>query len=137
MLLRLFLLFTVVPIVELYLLLVLGRHVGFLPTVALVLFTGALGAWLARSQGLATLNEIRTQQSMGRLPTTALVDGLLILIAGAVLLTPGLLTDLAGFFLLVPQGRRWIRATVQRKLEESIRRGQGRVVIIQDHKPPL
>lgn len=135
MLFRLFLLFTVVPILELYFLLVLGRHVGFLPTVGLVIFTGALGAWLARSQGLATLNEIRTQQSMGRMPATAMVDGLLILIAGAVLLTPGLLTDLAGFFLLIPQGRRWIRAAVQKKLADSMRRGQNQVVIIHPQDP--
>lgn len=130
MLLRLFLLFTVIPIVELYLLLVLGRYVGFLPTVGLVLFTGALGAWLARSQGLATWDEIRTQQAHGRLPAEALVDGLLILIAGAVLLTPGLLTDVAGFSLLVPQGRRFIRQAVRRKLEASMKRGQAQVVII-------
>ena len=134
MLLRLFLLFTLIPMIELYLLLQLGKHMGLLPTVGLVIFTGALGAWLARTQGLNTLKEIRTQQAHGQMPTSALVDGLLILIAGAVLLTPGLLTDFAGFFLLIPQGRRLIRQTVKKRIAESMRQGHSRVVILND--PP-
>ena len=118
MLLRLFLLFTVIPITELYLLLQLGRFMGPLPTLALVLTTGALGAWLARGQGLAVLGELRTEFNAGRLPTNALIDGLLVLMAGAVLLTPGLLTDVAGFLLLLPPGRRQVR----RFLVERFRR---------------
>ena len=93
---RLLLLFTVVPIVELLLLIELGRHIGLAPTLAIVLGTGVLGAALARWQGLATLRQVQTEMDAGRLPTGPLVDGLLILVAGAVLLTPGLLTDLAG-----------------------------------------
>ncbi len=137
MLLRLFLLFTIIPVVELYLLLQLGRWMGPIPTLGLVLFTGALGAWLARSQGLATWTQIQIQQAQGRLPTTALVDGLLILIAGAVLLTPGLLTDLFGFFLLIPAGRKVIRAAVRRRFEAKIQsRRPGQVVIVDDFRPP-
>ena len=132
MLFRLFLLFTVIPMIELYLLLTLGRYMGFTATVALVVLTGALGAWLARSQGLATLTEIRQQQAMGRMPAAALVDGLLILIAGAVLLTPGLLTDLAGFFLLIPAGRALIRNTVRQRIEAKINQGQAQVIIVED-----
>ena len=137
MLLRLFLLFTVVPVVELYLLLQLGRWMGPVPTLALVLLTGALGAWLARSQGLATWSQIQRQQAMGKLPAAALVDGLLILIAGAVLLTPGLLTDLFGFFLLIPAGRKVIREALRRRFEAKLKSKQtGRVVIIEDVRPP-
>ncbi len=137
MLLRLFLLFTIVPVVELYLLLQLGRWMGPIPTLALVLLTGALGAWLARSQGLAAWTQIQRQQAMGKLPAAALVDGLLILIAGAVLLTPGLLTDLFGFFLLIPAGRKIIREALRRRFEAKIQKRQtGRVVIIDDVQPP-
>lgn len=134
MLVRLFFLFTAVPLVELYFLLWMARQMGFAATLGLVLFTGALGAWLARSQGLATLKAIRAEHAHGRLPAGHLVDGLLILIAGAVLLTPGLLTDLAGFFLLIPAGRRLIRDAVRRSIEAKIKQGkaQGRVIVV-DH----
>ncbi len=109
MFLRLLFLFTVVPLIELFILVRLGSTVGFLPTLALVLLTGALGAWLARQQGLRTLGRLREDLAAGRMPTEALVEGVLILLAGAVLLTPGLLTDLAGFALLAPPLRRQIR----------------------------
>ncbi|MEM9557702.1 MAG: FxsA family protein [Acidobacteriota bacterium] len=112
MFLRLLALFTLVPLAELYVLIALGRRVGLVPTLLLVLFTGVLGAWLARSQGVAAFNKVRTELAAGRLPAAAMVDGLLILLAGAVLLTPGLLTDLAGFFLLVPEGRALVRKSL-------------------------
>nr|XP_061810477.1 UPF0716 protein YtzA-like [Nerophis lumbriciformis] len=118
MFLRLLLLFTLVPLTELLLLVELGRRMGPLPTVALVLITGALGAWLARRQGLRVLSEIRREQTAGRLPAAALVDGLLVLVAGAVLLTPGLLTDLFGFALLIPQ----VRAAVRQRLRAAFGR---------------
>lgn len=113
---RLLLLFTVVPALELILLIQLGRHVGFWPTAALVLGTGVVGAWLARREGIKVLRAVSTEMAEGRMPTDHLLDGLLILIAGAVLLTPGLLTDAAGFILLIPGGRRMIR----RILSEAI-----------------
>ena len=137
MLARLFLLFTLIPLVELYLLLWLGRLMGLMPTLGMILFTGALGAWLARSQGLATWTEIQRQQAQGKMPTTALVDGLLILIAGAVLLTPGLLTDVAGFFLLIPAGRAMIRGALYRRLEAKVkvqRRQSPQVIIVDDFR---
>jgi len=123
---RLLLLFTLVPLSELFLLVELGRRLGTWPTIALVLATGALGAWLARRQGLRVLAEIRAEQAAGRLPTAALVDGLLVLVAGAVLLTPGLLTDLCGFALLVPA----IRGAIRRRLSTAFGR---RIQII---RPP-
>ena len=109
---RLLLLFTIVPLVELYLLIKLGSVVGVALTVALVVFTGALGAWLARVQGLSVLKRLSTDFGEGRLPTDAVIDGLLILVAGAVLLTPGLLTDALGFLLLVPRSRAVVRKVV-------------------------
>ena len=135
MFLRLLLLFTVVPLVELFLLIEIGRWVGPLPTVALVLFTGALGAWLARRQGLATFQRVQREMAAGQMPTEALLDGLMILLAGAVLLTPGLLTDLAGFFLLVPAGRRQIRQAVRRIFESRLQT-TSRVVVLRPGDDP-
>ena len=112
MFLRLLLLFTVVPLVELFLLVKLGTVVGVGPTIGLVIFTGVLGAWLARQQGLGVLRRLRVELAEGRLPAGALIDGLLILVAGAVLLTPGLLTDALGFVLLVPPTRAVVRRIV-------------------------
>jgi UPF0716 protein FxsA len=117
MFLRLLLLFTVVPLVELFLLVKLGTVIGIGPTVLIVICTGVLGAWLARWQGLGVLRRVSDDLAQGRLPADALIDGLLILIAGAVLLTPGLITDALGFMLLVPQGRAVVRRTVASRLE--------------------
>ena len=106
---RLLLLLTVVPFVELMILLEVGRVIGVFPTLLIIIITGILGATLARIQGLSTLNRIRAEMHEGRLPADAMIDGLLILAAALVLLTPGFLTDLVGFFLLIPFGRSMIR----------------------------
>jgi UPF0716 protein FxsA len=116
MFIRLLLLFTVVPLVELFLLVKLGAVIGIGATVLIVISTGVLGAWLARWQGLGVLRRLSEDLNQGRLPADALIDGLLILIAGAVLLTPGLITDALGFFLLVPQGRAVVRKAVAARL---------------------
>lgn len=121
MFLRLAVLFVAVPMVELSLLLWIGRHVGVLPTIALIFTTGVLGAALARSQGLRTWRRFQLAVHAGRTPHRELVDGLLILVAGAVLLTPGLLTDLAGFVLLVPPARRRIATVLGRRLARNLR----------------
>jgi UPF0716 protein FxsA len=110
--LRLLLLFTLVPLVELYLLIRIGGVIGVVPTIAIVVVTGALGAALARRQGLGVLRRLQEDLAGGRPPTDALIDGLLILVAGAMLLTPGLITDAAGFLLLVPAGRKVVRRAV-------------------------
>lgn len=115
--LRLLLLFTTVPLVELALLLWIGARIGVLATVGLILLTGVLGAALARHQGLATWDRFQRALAAGRLPARELVEGLLILVAGAVLLTPGVLTDAAGFLLLVPPVRRWIVRRAEVRLQ--------------------
>jgi UPF0716 protein FxsA len=124
---RLALLFVLVPLVELFVLIQLGRVVGLLPTVLVVLFTGALGAALARSQGLRTIAEAQREMAAGRLPGRALMDGLAILVGGALLLTPGLLTDLFGFLLLVPPTRRALQAQARRWWESRILDGSIQV----------
>ena len=130
MFLRLLALFTIVPLVELGLLIQLGRWMGVVPTVLLVFGTGVLGAALARSQGLRTLRRFQEETGRGNLPTDAIFDGVLILIAGAVLLTPGILTDLLGFTLLVPASR----AVVRRVVGERLRRRVEPNVLVVDYE---
>lgn len=134
MFIRLLLLFTVVPLVELFLLLVIGRLIGAFATIALVVVTGILGAWLAKSQGLRTWARVRSELHSGRIPTEALLDGLLIFIAGAVLLTPGILTDLLGFALLTPAGRRAVRQVVAQRMRRFTEPSDSRVIIIDDYR---
>lgn len=131
MFLRLFLLFTLIPLLELYLLIRIGEVVGVWPTVALVVLTGALGAALTRIQGLRVLRRVQDQWGQGRVPTEELLDGLLILIAGAVLLTPGLITDGLGFFLLSPPGRRVIRQTISRAASRRFGSSQPGVIDVE------
>lgn len=125
---RLALLFVVVPILELILLIQVGRWVGLLPTLLLVVATGVTGAWLARAEGVRVFFRFQEELGAGRLPGQALLDGFAVLVGGAFLLTPGILTDVAGFALLVPFSRRWIQKRLKRGLEAAIRDGSVRVV---------
>lgn len=117
----LLLLFTVVPVVELYLLLEVGRRLGAGPTLALVLLTGLVGAWVARLQGVAALRRIQADLAQGQPPGRALLEGALILVAAVLLVTPGVLTDAVGLLLLLPPTRalaaravaRWASGRVQ------------------------
>jgi UPF0716 protein FxsA len=106
----LFLLFTVVPVVELALLVWLGGQTVWWLPVLLVIADGVAGALLWRWQGIRTLVRIREEMAAGRMPADALVDGLLIFFAGAFMITPGMITDVVGFALLIPP----IRAVVKR-----------------------
>jgi UPF0716 protein FxsA len=125
----LLLLFIVVPAVELMLLIEIGRHIGTLPTLGLIIFTGALGATLARHQGLAVLRQVRQETAAGRMPAAALLDGVLILLAGAVLMTPGILTDIFGFLCLIPACRRLLAGYLRRRFERAARNGKVRVSV--------
>ena len=117
MLLKLFLAFTIIPIIEIYLLIEIGSMFGALTAVTLVILTGFLGAFLARMQGLQTLYQIQESLREGRMPSGELLDALLIVIAGLVLLTPGFLTDSAGFLLLIPATRNSIKYWLRRQIE--------------------
>ena len=94
MLIRLILLFTVIPLIELYLLIQVGRYLGSFQTIMIVLITGIIGGLLARSQGLSVQRQIRVDLQKGIIPTDSLIDGCFILIAGALLITPGMITDI-------------------------------------------
>lgn len=125
---RLALLFVVVPILELMLLIRMGQWVGLVPTLLLVVFTGVTGAWMARAEGVRVFFQFQKELAEGRLPGQALLDGLSVLVGGAFLLTPGILTDVAGFTLLLPFSRRWIQRRLKKRLERGMRDGTIRVV---------
>ena len=105
MLFKLVLIFIATPIVELAVLVYIGTLLGVLYTILIVVITGLIGAFLAKNQGLTTLSRIRSSTESGVLPTAELLQGALILIGGLLLLTPGLITDLVGFGMLIPQAR--------------------------------
>ena len=117
MLLKLFLAFTIIPIIEIYLLIEIGSIFGALTAVILVILTGFLGAFLARMQGLQTFFRIQESLREGRMHSGDLLDALLIVIAGLVLLTPGFLTDSVGFLLLIPATRNSIKYWLRRQIE--------------------
>jgi len=102
----LFLLFLLIPLVEIYFLIKVGNVIGAVPTIALVVFTALLGAMLLRFQGLATLTRSQRVLAQGQLPALEMLEGVLLVFAGALLLTPGFVTDTIGFALLLPPLRR-------------------------------
>lgn len=113
---HLLLLFIIVPILEIYLLITVGRSIGVLPTVSLVILTAIVGTYLLRVQGLATLQTVQTTLAQGQVPTEALLEGIFLLVGGALLLTPGFFTDALGFLCLIPAPRRY----VIRELSQSL-----------------
>ncbi|MEZ4223681.1 MAG: FxsA family protein [Polyangiaceae bacterium] len=116
--------FVVVPLLELYLLLWLGSFIGFWPTVAITIVTGVLGGSLAKREGLRVYRQWRTALDEMRPPETGIVEGVLVLLGGALLITPGVLTDVTGVLLLLPPTRRRIAARVRRALEAKMESGQ-------------
>lgn len=108
-----------VPLIEIGLFIQVGGLIGLWPTLALVVATAILGAWQLRAQGLATLSRARDQLDRGQLPARELFDGVCLVIAGALLLTPGFLTDAVGLGLFVAAVRDVLRAALARRLEAS------------------
>ena len=100
--------FMLVPIVEMWILIEVGGWIGALPTVALVVLTATLGLSLLKRQGLSTLMRARRKMDEGSIPASELVSGVMIAVGGALLLTPGFVTDAIGFALLIPQTRQWL-----------------------------
>ncbi len=110
------LLFILVPTLELILLIKLGSVVGVLPTVAIVFFTAVLGASLLRREGFSTLMKARQRLDSGQVPANELVEGALLVMSGAFLLTPGFITDTVGFACLVPSLRRQMAAAILKRV---------------------
>ena len=123
MLFRLFLLFLIVPVIEIYLLIKVGSLIGGLPTVAILLLISFLGAYLVRSQGFRLLTEVREELARGRLPAAQLLDGALVLVGGILLMTPGFFTDFLGIFFLIPATRRLIKLWIGLWLQARLSKG--------------
>lgn len=121
----LLLLFTVVPLIELFLLVWLAKVTSFWFTVFVVLVSGIVGASMARHQGARVWFAARREMSMGRFPADSLIDGLIILIGGALLVTPGVLTDVAGFSTLFPPLRRLYKTELKRRFKNKVRAATG------------
>lgn len=121
---KLLLLFTLLPALELFLVVGSSLTIGVWHTLGIILLTGVIGSWVARSQGLATWRRIREALSRGQLPARDMVHGVLILLAGALLITPGFITDLTGFLLLMPPFRTLIARTLRRRFEKGLASGK-------------
>jgi len=119
--LRLVVVFTIVPLIEVLLLLEVGSAIGTLNTILLIVLTGILGAYLMRLQGFAVLRKIQRDIGQGIPPANHIVQGGIILAGGILLLTPGFFTDAIGFLLLIPQSRRYILQKIQQAIETRIR----------------
>jgi len=128
----LFILLLTVPLVEITLLIQVGSEIGVLPTVLLCIFTAALGATLIRIQGLQTLMRVQQKLDQREVPAVDLVGGLILLICGLLLLTPGFFTDAIGFLCLVPEFRDWVARRVVMRLIENARRNPDNTTIIVD-----
>jgi UPF0716 protein FxsA len=115
----LFILFIVVPIIEIMVLMNIGAWLGAWPTIAIVILTAWLGAKNVKQQGIATLNSVQTKMAQGEMPSDEIVAGLLLLIAGVLLVTPGFVTDFFGLSLLIPKVRNMLIKSVQTHLVNS------------------
>lgn len=117
---KLLLLFILVPVAELAIFITLGEKIGLPATLGIIILTAFIGAYLTKSQGLKALNNYQQALAQGKLPHEEVMDGLMILIAGAVLLTPGFLTDAIGFSLLIPPFRKVVKAIIKDRLKGRV-----------------
>ena len=124
---RLFLLFTLVPAIELYLIIRVGQTIGAMNTILIIVITGILGAYYARQQGFRVVSNIQWKMNQGELPGDDLVNGAMLLVGGALLITPGFITDFAGFSLIFPPTREAIKVAVKKQIEKKMREGEIRV----------
>lgn len=131
-----FLLFIVLPAIELALLIQIGQRIGTFETLMLIVITGVVGASLARHQGLRVLEQVQVEMQQGRLPGEALTDGVIILLAAALLITPGVVTDAVGFLCLIPLTRRIVKSLVWRWFEQKVRSGQAQMYVYTDMSQP-
>jgi UPF0716 protein FxsA len=126
---KLLFVFIITPLVELMLLIEIGKAIGTLEVIMLTIVTGVAGAALAKWQGLSVLRKMQQEMAEGRIPASNLIDGVMILIGGILLLTPGVLTDLFGLFLLIPWTRVLMKKLLIKWMSDKIQRGQVRIHI--------
>ncbi|MDG5471048.1 membrane protein FxsA [Jeotgalibacillus sp. ET6] len=117
------LLIIVVPATEIAILLSIGNLIGVIPTFLLILATGVFGAYLAKSQGLQAIKNVQNQMGIQQPPSEIILDGVCILIGGVLLLTPGFLTDITGFLLLIPQTRNRFKPLIYNWFRKRMSKG--------------
>ncbi len=116
--------FILVPAIEVVLFILAGQYIGIPATIACIFFTGILGAYLAKREGTETLQRAKRQMESGQMPGDAVLDGACILVGGALLLTPGFLTDFLGFSLLIPPLRKPVKFWLKAKIFQKMKSGQ-------------
>ena len=124
---RVALLFIGLPLLELYILIKIGSHLGAFLTIALIIFTGVLGLLLARLEGLRTLRQIRQNLSQGIVPAEEMVDSVLIFVGGILFVVPGVITDIAALVLLIPFTRTIFKRWLRRRFDRAVERGNVRL----------
>ncbi|UCH80877.1 MAG: FxsA family protein [Nitrospiraceae bacterium] len=120
---KLFLLFTLIPVIELSLLIEIGSYIGILNTVVIVILTAIAGAYMVRMEGMGVMYRIQKNMQEGKFPGEELISGAMILVAGALLLTPGFFTDIIGFLMVVPVTRGYISNMIKKYLEKKMSNG--------------
>jgi UPF0716 protein FxsA len=128
--------FVLVPLAELAVLIAVGDWIGLVPTLVLLLAVSVVGAWLAKREGLAAWRRFQQALAAGRMPTVEVADGAMILLAGALLLTPGFLSDVLGILLLLPPTRALARRQLPRLAERRLRRRGVRRVVVEGTARP-
>ncbi len=120
---KLFLIFAIIPIVELYLLIKIGSFIGTFNTITIVILTAVIGAYMVKLEGLGVMYRIQKNMQEGIFPGEELINGMMLLIAGALLLTPGFFTDIIGFLMVFPGSRDFIKRIARRYIEKKISSG--------------
>lgn len=120
---KLLILFVIVPVTELYILIEVGKRIGSLTTIGLIILTGIIGAYLVKSQGFMILKKIQNDLNEGIIPGDSLIQGAIILAGGIFLLTPGFVTDIIGFIFLIPVSRRVVKKYLLLWLKGKIKEG--------------
>jgi UPF0716 protein FxsA len=122
------LLIIIIPAIDIGVLLVSGKTIGVLPTIAIIILTGIAGAYLAKKEGLQTIRRAQEQFSQGQIPGESVLDGICVIIGGTLLLTPGFITDLLGFLLLFPPSRRPFKLLMKNALRKRIQNGNIKII---------
>ena len=120
---KLLILFVIVPVTELYILIEVGKKIGSLTTIGIIILTGIIGAYLVKSQGFMILRKIQNDLNEGIMPGDSLIQGAIILAGGILLLTPGFVTDILGFIFLIPLSRNIVKKYLLKWLKGKIKEG--------------
>ena len=117
---RLFLLFTIIPAAELWVLFQVSDRIGFLETIWLIVITGIIGAGMSKREGVKVIHDLQQSLQNGQQPGTKVIEGILVLIGGLLLITPGIMTDIFGFSLIVPFTRQRLAPLIQKAVEQGM-----------------